>query len=165
MLYLKLEWFHPNSTTTSSWVDCIWSSCGRRVPKPHPLSKCSNVPVFWCPSVLVSKKCTNWGSMNETHEQGGQTKRTHIMWCIPRSSYRGGAPRKTVKDESLGLVSVLRLKVSRLSVSSRSRTKFWNLSRLGLVSDENFWDSLVPVSSRLLQLYSVSSRSRSDLDE
>ena len=44
----------------------------------------------------------------------------------------------TVKDESLGLVSVSRLKVPRLSVSSRSRTKFWNWSRLGLVSDEKF---------------------------
>ena len=43
-----------------------------------------------------------------------------------------------VKDESLGLVSVSRLKVPRLSVSSRSRTKFWNWSRLGLVSDEKF---------------------------
>ena len=44
----------------------------------------------------------------------------------------------SVKDESLGLVSVSRLKVPRLSVSSRSRTKFWNWSRLGLVSDEKF---------------------------
>ena len=44
----------------------------------------------------------------------------------------------TVKDESLGLVSVSRLKVLRLSVSSRSRTKFWNWSRLGLVLDEKF---------------------------
>ena len=70
-----------------------------------------------------------------------------------------------VKDESLGLVSVSRLKVPRLSVSSRSRTKFWNLSRLGLVSDENFWDSLVPVSSRWFNFYLVSSRSRPDLDE
>ena len=53
--------------------------------------------------------------------------------------YFGGFASKspTVKDESFGLVSVLRLKVLRLSVLSRSRTKFWNLSRLGLVSDEN----------------------------
>ena len=71
----------------------------------------------------------------------------------------------SVKEESLGLVSVSRLKVPRLSVSSRSRTKFWNLSRLGLVSDENFWDSLVLVSSRWLNFYLVSSRSRPDLDE
>ena len=66
--------------------------------------------------------------------------------------------------ENLGLISVSRLKVPRLSVSSRSRTKFWRLSRLGLVSDEKFSDSLVSVSSRLLQFYSVSSRSRPDLD-
>ena len=70
-----------------------------------------------------------------------------------------------VKDESLGPVSVSRLKVPRLSVSSRSRTKFWNLSHLGLVPDEKFWDSLVSVSSRLIQFYSVSSQSRPDLDE
>ena len=43
-----------------------------------------------------------------------------------------------VKDESLGFVSVSRLKVPRLSVSSQSRTKFWNLFRLGLVSYEIF---------------------------
>ena len=36
----------------------------------------------------------------------------------------------TVKD------SVSRLKVPRLSVLSRSRTKFWNWSHLGLVSDK-----------------------------
>ena len=71
----------------------------------------------------------------------------------------------TVKDKSLGLVSVLRLKVPRLSVSSRSRTKFWNLSRFGLVSDENFWDSLFLVSSRWFDFYLVLSRSRPDLDE
>ena len=47
--------------------------------------------------------------------------------------------REAVKDESVGLISVLRLKVLRLSVSSRSRTKCLNLSRLGLVSDEKFW--------------------------
>ena len=58
---------------------------------------------------------------------------------------------------------VSRLKVPRLSVSSQSRTKFWNLSRL--VSDVNFWDSLVPVSSRWFNFYLVSSRSRPDLDE
>ena len=34
-----------------------------------------------------------------------------------------------------------------------------------LVSDENFWDSLVPVSSRWFHFYLVSSRSRPDLDE
>ena len=34
-----------------------------------------------------------------------------------------------------------------------------------LVSDENFWDSLVPVSSRWYNFYLVSSRSRPDLDE
>ena len=79
--------------------------------------------------------------------------------------YNSKADGASVKDESLGLVSVSRLKVPRLSVSSRSRTKFWNLSRLGLVSDENFWDSLVPVSSRWLNFYLVSSRSRPDLDE
>ena len=81
--------------------------------------------------------------------------------------YFGGFASKspTVKDESFGLVSVLRLKVLRLSVLSRSRTKFWNLSRLGLVSDENFWDSLVPVSSRWFNFYLVMSRSRPDLDE
>ena len=73
--------------------------------------------------------------------------------------------QRSVKDESLGLISVSRLKVPRLSVSSRSRTKFWNLSRLGLASDENFWDSFVSVSSRLLQFYSVSSQSRPDMDE
>ena len=38
--------------------------------------------------------------------------------------------------ESLGLVSVSRLKVPRLSVSYRTHTKFWRLSHL--VSDENF---------------------------
>ena len=70
---------------------------------------------------------------------------------------------KPLIGESLGLVSVSRLKVPRLSVSSRSRSKFWRLSRLGLVSDEKFSDSLVSVSSRLLQFYSVSSWSRPDL--
>ena len=73
--------------------------------------------------------------------------------------------RCAVKDESLGLISVSRLKVQGLSVSSRSRAKFWNLSCLGLVSDEKYWDSLVPVSSRWFNLYLVSSRSRPDLDE
>ena len=34
-----------------------------------------------------------------------------------------------------------------------------------LVSDENFWDSLVPVSSRWYNFYLVSSQSRPDLDE
>ena len=52
---------------------------------------------------------------------------------------------------------------------SRSRpgleTKGWNLSRLGLVSDGNFWCSLVPVSSRWFNFHLVSSRSRPDLDE
>ena len=71
---------------------------------------------------------------------------------------------RPVKDESLGLVSVSRLKVPRLLVSSRSRTKFLNWSRLGLVLDEKFWDSLVSVSSRLLPFYSVSSWSRPDQD-
>ena len=70
----------------------------------------------------------------------------------------------TLIGESLGLVLVSRLKVPRLSVSSRSRTKFLRLSRLGLVSYENFSDSLISVSSRLLQFYSVLSRSRPDLD-
>merc|ERR1719312_2245896 len=81
------------------------------------------------------------------------------MYCILYGVYYDTI-HSTVKDESLGLVSVSRLKVPRLSVSSRSRTKFWNLSRLGLVSDENFWDSLVPVSSRWFNFYLVSSRSR-----
>ena len=72
---------------------------------------------------------------------------------------------EAVKDESLGLVSVSRLKVPGLSVSSRSRTRFWMLSRFGLVSDEIFWDSLVLVSSRWFNFYLVSSRSRPDLDE
>ena len=53
----------------------------------------------------------------------------------------------------------------RLSASSGSRTKYWRLSRLGLVSDENFSDSLISVSSCLLQFYSVSSWYRPDLDE
>ena len=57
--------------------------------------------------------------------------------------------------ESLGLVLVSRLKVPRLSVSSRSRTKFWRLSRLGLVCDENFPDSLVSFASILFSLVSV----------
>ena len=70
-----------------------------------------------------------------------------------------------MKDESLGLVLVSRLKVPILSVSSRSRTKFWNLSHLGLVSDENFWGSLVPVSSRWFNFYLFLSQSRPDLDE
>ena len=52
---------------------------------------------------------------------------------------------------------VSRLKVPRLLVLSRSRTKFWRLSRLGLVSNENFSDSLISVLSRLLQFYSGSS--------
>ena len=34
--------------------------------------------------------------------------------------------REAVKDESLGLISVSRLNVPNLSVSSQSRTKFWN---------------------------------------
>ena len=72
---------------------------------------------------------------------------------------------EAVKDESLDLVSVSRLKVLRLSVSAPSHTIFWNLSRLGLVPDERFWDSLVSVSSRLIPFYSVSSRSHPDLDE
>ena len=38
-----------------------------------------------------------------------------------------------MKDESLGLVSVSRLKAPKLSVSSQSRTKFWNLSPSCLV--------------------------------
>ena len=63
-----------------------------------------------------------------------------------------------MKDKSLGLVSVLRLKVPRLSVSY----KFWNLSLLSLVSDEKFRDSLVPVLFLLLHLYRVLSRSRPD---
>ena len=34
-----------------------------------------------------------------------------------------------------------------------------------LVMDENFWDSLVPVSSCWFNFYLVSSQSRPDLDE
>ena len=41
---------------------------------------------------------------------------------------------QTVKDESLGLVSVSRLRAARLSVSSRSRSNYRGWSRLGLVS-------------------------------
>ena len=52
---------------------------------------------------------------------------------------------------------------TRLSVSSRSRTKFWNLSPLSLVSDENFWT--VQVSSRWFNFYLVSSRSCPEMDE
>ena len=59
---------------------------------------------------------------------------------------------RPVKDESLGLVSVSRLKVPRLLGSSRSHTTFLNWSRLGLVLDEKFWDSLVLFSSILLSL-------------
>ena len=74
-----------------------------------------------------------------------------------------------MKDESLGLSLGLETKGSEtlglVSVSSRSRTKFWNSSRLDLVSDENFWDSLVPVTSCWFNFYLVTSRSRSDLDE
>ena len=66
---------------------------------------------------------------------------------------------RPVKDESLGLVSVSRLKVPRLLVSSRSHTKFLNWSRLGLILDEKFWDSFVLVLSRLHLFYSVLSRS------
>ena len=51
-----------------------------------------------------------------------------------------------MKDEDLGL-----------------ETK--SIETLGLVLDENFWDSLVPVSSRWFNFYLVSSRSRPDLDE
>ena len=65
----------------------------------------------------------------------------------------------------LGLETKGTKTLGRVLVSSRSRTKFWNLSRLGFVSDENFWDSLVPVSSRWFNFYLVSSRSRPDLDE
>ena len=42
--------------------------------------------------------------------------------------------------------------------------KNFQFSCLGLVSDEIFSNSLVLVSSRLLQFYSVSSWSRPDLD-
>ena len=59
--------------------------------------------------------------------------------------------------ESLSLVSVSRLKVTRLSVLSRSHTKFLRLSRLGLVSHEKFSDGLVSFASILLSLVSVSS--------
>ena len=64
---------------------------------------------------------------------------------------------KALIGESLGRVSVSRLKKTRLSVSSQSRTKFLRLSRLGLVSDENFSDSLVSFALILLSLVSVSS--------
>ena len=69
-----------------------------------------------------------------------------------------------VKDESLGLETKGTETLGLVS-GSRSRTKFWNLSHLGLVLDENFWDSLIPVSSRWFGFYLVSSRSRPDLDE
>ena len=79
----------------------------------------------------------------------------------------------SVKDESLGLVSVSRLRAPRLSVSSRSRSNFRGWSRLGLVS----WGKFCRVSSRSrlggknfiqsrlglvsgVKIYSVSSRSR-----
>ena len=58
--------------------------------------------------------------------------------------------REAVKDESLGLISVSRLNVPNLSVSSQSRTKFWNLSCLGLVSYKNF--GTVSSRSRLVGL-------------
>ena len=59
----------------------------------------------------------------------------------------------TVKDESFGLVLVPRLKVPRLSVS-------YKILELVLSQMKIFGT----VSSRLLQFYSVSSRSRPDLD-
>ena len=59
-----------------------------------------------------------------------------------------------MKDKSLGLVPVLRLKVPRLSVSYKI---------LELVSSQ--MKNFGTVSSLLLQFYSVLSRSRPDLDE
>ena len=71
----------------------------------------------------------------------------------------GGAPPPppSLIGESLSLVSVSRLKVTRLSVLSRSHTKFLRLSRLGLISHEKFSDGLVSFASILLSLVSVSS--------
>ena len=57
------------------------------------------------------------------HNSASFTILTTLITLIP---LRTLSHRKAVKDESLGLVSVSRLKVLRLSVSSRSRTKFWN---------------------------------------
>ena len=61
---------------------------------------------------------------------------------------------KAVKDESLGL-------------ETKGTETLGLVLNFGtcLVSDENFWDSLVPVSSSWYNFYLVSSRSRPDLDE
>ena len=61
---------------------------------------------------------------------------------------------KAVKDESLGLETK----------STETLSLVLNFGTC-LVSDENFWDSLAPVSSRWCSFYLVSSRSCSDLDE
>ena len=63
-----------------------------------------------------------------------------------------------VKEESLVLVSTSKLKTKTLG------PVLVLCKILELVSDEKFWDSLVLVSSCLLQFYSVSSQSRPDLD-
>ena len=114
-----------------------------------------------------------WSFMMQyvSYRQNILASKIKSFWIFLKHPFKGGWVKKfefkfsyylTVKDESLGLVSVSRLQVPRLSVSSRSRTKFWNLSRLGLglVSDEKFWDSLVLVSSCVLQFHLVLSWSR-----
>ena len=89
------------------------------------------------------------------------TNNERLSWAKPHSGQKpkneNDLWQKTtldaVKDESLGLVSVSRLKVPRLSVSYKI---------LELVSSR--MKNFETVSSRLLPFYSVSSRSRPDQD-
>ena len=66
---------------------------------------------------------------------------------VTRALYLNNYQGEALIGESLGLVSVSKQKVLRLLVSSRSSTKFWRLSRLGLVSFASILLSLVSVSS------------------
>ena len=104
---------------------------------PHLLLACPNilsllVHMNYCPTGL------SFGLLYELVRLLWKCNDIKISeWLLVEMKWPNGKFNSLI-GESLSLVSVSRLKVTRLSVSSQSRKKFWTLSRLGLVSDEKF---------------------------
>ena len=116
--------------------------------KKMPGQSCSG------PLQSYTKRWGNKSSMKLNHRDCLISLPNNILEGSPIFHLKG-----TVKDESLSLISVLRLKVTRLSSCPGLVQNFESC----LISHEKFSDSLVSVLSRLLQLCSVLSLFRPDL--
>ena len=70
-------------------------------------------------------------------------------------------------NSSLGTLLSMAVKDESLGLETKGNETLGLIQNFGtcLVSDEKFWDSLVPVSSRWFNFYLVSSQSRPDQDE